>query len=267
MHRAIDAGITFFDNCWSYHDGESERRMGKALAGGKREKVFLMTKIDARTYEAAKLQVDQCLERLATDRIDLMQLHEVIRETDAPWVFRDDGTMRALREAQKAGKIRFIGFTGHKAPRFHLQMLREAEEHDFRIDAAQLPLNVLDPHFESFEKGVLPHLVQKKMGVIGMKPLGSGDILSTGVVTAPECLRYALSLPTSVVITGCKSEADLDQAIEAGRTFSPLSSEEREELLARTASFGKEGELEQFKTTERFDGTARNPHWMTSAKL
>lgn len=267
MHRAIDAGITFFDNCWDYHDGDSERRMGKALADGKREQVFLMTKIDGRTREAAARQLEDSLHRLRTDRIDLVQVHEVIREKDPEWVFGEDGAIEALRVAQKAGKLRFIGFTGHKSPEIHLEMLRTAEAHDFRFDTVQMPLNVMDPHFKSFEKKVLPVLTKQHVGVLGMKPLGSGDILKSGTVSAKDCLRYALSLPTSVVITGCDSMRILEQAIDVARHFEPLDETARLALLDKTRPLGEAGKFEAFKTTERFDATSRNPHWLTGGTL
>ncbi len=267
MHRAIDSGITFFDNCWDYHEGESERRMGKALAGGRRDQVFLMTKIDGRTRKAAADQIDDCLRRLRTDRVDLMQIHEVIREKDTTWVFGEDGAVQALRDAQKAGKIRYTGFTGHKSPSIHLSMLEAADEHDFRYDAVQMPLNVLDPHYDSFEKKVLPVLQKKGIAVLGMKALASGAALEGNVVTAEECLRYALSLPTSVVITGCDEMKILEQAISVGRSFTPLDEEERVALLARTAPYGDDGGRELFKTSSRFDATLRNKHWLTTGNL
>ncbi len=267
VHRAVDAGMTFIDNCWDYHEGESENRVGKALASGRRDKVFLMTKIDGRTYEAARLQIDESLRRLRTDHVDLMQIHEVIREKDAPWVFENGGAAKALLEAKAAGKIRYIGFTGHKSPKIHLMMLEEADKQGFRFDAVQMPLNVMDPHYESFEKLVLPVLVRKQIGVLGMKPMGSGDILRTGLVSAPECLRYALSLPTSVVITGCDSREVLDQALGVARSFVPLDAAVRQALLARTAEAGARGEHEGFKTSETFDATERNQHWLTTGNI
>lgn len=266
MHRAIDHGMNFFDNCWDYHKGESEVRMGKALQGGKREKVFLMTKIDGRTKEAAALQIDQCLRRLQTDHVDLMQVHEVIRDKDPAWVFGEDGAIAALREAKQAGKLRYIGFTGHKSPKIHLSMLDMADRYDFRFDAVQMPLNVLDPHYESFQKNVLPLLVDKDIGVLGMKALASGAALEAGV-EAEECLRYALSLPTSVVITGCDEMKILDQAIRVGRTFAPLSEEEMNALEAKTSPQGSDGSLEGFKTSEKFDATTRNPRWLTTGEV
>ena len=267
MHRAIDEGITFFDNCWDYHGGESERRMGQALADGKRDKVFLMTKVDGRTREAAARQLEDSLHRLRTDRIDLVQIHEVIREKDPAWVFGKDGAIEALRMAQKAGKLRFIGFTGHKSPEIHLEMLRTAKAHEFRFDTVQMPLNVMDPHFKSFEKKVLPVLVEAHIGVLGMKPLGSGDILDSGVVSAEDCLRYSLSLPTSVVITGCDRMPILEQALRVARRFEPLDAAQRQALLEKTRPGGEAGKFEAFKTSERFDATSRNPHWLTGGTL
>lgn len=267
MHRAMDEGITFFDNCWDYHGGESERRMGKALADGRRDKVFLMTKIDGRTREAAARQLEDSLHRLRTDRIDLVQIHEVIREKDPAWVFGEDGAIEALRIARKAGKLRFIGFTGHKSPEIHLDMLHTAKANDFRFDTVQMPLNVMDPHFRSFEKKVLPVATDQHIGVLGMKPLGSGDILESGAVSARECLRYALSLPTSVVITGCDSMPILEQALEVARGFEPLDESARLALLEKTRPLGAEGKFEAFKTSERFDATSRNPHWLTGGTL
>lgn len=182
-------------------------------------------------------------------------------------VFAEDGAMQALLKAQKAGKLRFIGFTGHKSPHIHLEMLSAAEFHKFRFDTVQMPLNVMDPHFRSFEKKVLPVLTEKHIGVLGMKPLGSGDILKSGVVSAEDCLRYALSLPTSVVITGCDSMKILKQALNVARSFKPFEAAERQALLDKTRPHGEAGKFEAFKTSERFDATRRNPHWLTSGTL
>jgi aryl-alcohol dehydrogenase-like predicted oxidoreductase len=267
MHKAIDHGLTFFDNCWDYHDGESERRMGKALEDGRRQKVFLMTKIDGRTKEAAAAQLDESLKRLKTDHVDLVQIHEVIRHEDAPNVFAKGGAIEALVAAKKAGKTRFIGFTGHKSPSIHLAMLKTAEEHGFAFDTVQMPLNPMDPHYESFEKQVLPVLTRKKIGVLGMKSMGSGIILQSGVVQPTECLRYALTLPTSVVITGIDSEKILDQAIEVATNFQPMTPDEKHELLARTEKVALGGQFEKFKTSDYFDGTAKHPEWLTSKAM
>jgi aryl-alcohol dehydrogenase-like predicted oxidoreductase len=262
IRSAIDRGINFMDNCWDYHDGGSEDRMGAALLDGYRQKVFLMTKIDGRTREAAARQIDESLRRLRTDHVDLMQIHEVIRLEDPDMAFAPGGSIEALLEAKKAGKIRYIGFTGHKDPLVHLRMLEVAAQHGFRFDAVQMPLNVMDAHFRSFERQVLPVLVREGIGVLGMKSMGGGIILRSGAVTAIECLHYALNLPTSTVITGMESMERLDQAIEAARTFRPLSTEQVKALLARTADAARSGRYELFKTTAQFDGTARNPQWL-----
>ncbi|KYF56892.1 aldo/keto reductase [Sorangium cellulosum] len=264
---AIDHGVTFLDNCWDYHDGKSEERMGKALQDGYRQKVFLMTKLDGRDRASAEAQLEQSLRRLRTDVIDLVQMHEIIRRSDPEKIFGPGGAMEALVAAKKAGKIRFIGFTGHKDPDIHLAMLKMAERQGVPLDTVQMPLNVLDPHYRSFEKNVLPALTQQGIGVLGMKPFASGEIAKTGAVSPMDCLHYPMSLPTSVVITGCDSMGILKQAIKAAYTFQPLSSQRVSEILARTAPLGAKGEHEQFKTTERFDGTTKNPHWMTSAKI
>ena len=262
IRSAIDGGITFMDNSWDYHNGASEVRMGKALRDGYRRRVVLMTKIDGRTRESAARQIDESLRRLQTDEIDLMQIHEVIRLEDPDRSFAPGGAIEALRAAQKAGKIRWIGFTGHKDPMVHLRMLEAARAHDFRFDTVQMPLNVMDAHFRSFTIHVLPLLVRDGIGVLGMKPLGSGEILHSGAVTPIECLHYALTLPTSVVINGIDSMARLDQAFEAARTFQPLSPEQLSSLLARTAPLAATGKFEPFKTTDRYDSTAHNPQWL-----
>ena len=267
MHAAIDRGIDFFDNCWDYNDGKSEERMGRALEGGKREKVFLMTKLDGRTREAAAGQLEQSLRRLRTDVIDLVQIHEVIREGDPARCFAEEGCIRALEDAKRAGKIRFVGFTGHKDPKFHLAMLEAADHHGFRFDAVQMPLNPLDAHFRSFEKLVLPVLVEKQIGVLGMKALGAGSILESGVVSALECLHYAMNLPTSVVINGMESERDLNQAVAAALSFRPLTAVQIADLMARTVKVAKKGKYETFKTTKEHDGTTENPQWMERAQL
>ena len=261
IRSAIDRGVTFMDNCWDYHNGGSEIRMGKALRDGYRDKVFLMTKIDGRTKALAAKQIDECLQRLQTDRIDLMQHHEIIRMEDPDRLFAEGGANEALVEAKKAGKIRYLGFTGHKDPVVHLRAMEVAEQNKFTFDAVQMPLNVMDAHFRSFEKQVLPLLVKDGVGVLCMKPLGSGAIVRTGAVTAIECLHYALNLPTSVVITGMESMARLDQAIEAVRTFRPMRGEQIAALLSRTKDLAMTGQHERFKTTAGFDATARHPEW------
>ena len=262
IRSAIDRGITFLDNCWDYHDGESERRMGGALRDGYRKRVFLMTKFDGRTKELATKQLDESLRRLETDTIDLMQYHENISMEDPDRFFAPGGPVEALLEAKKAGKIRYIGFTGHKDPAVHLRMLDVAAAHGFHFDACQMPLNVMDAHFRSFGREVVPRLVKEGIGVLGMKPMGDGFVLKSGAVTPIECLHYALNLPTSVVITGCESMERLDQALEAARTFRAMSPAAVEALLQKTKSAAATGQFEPFKTTAMFDGTARNPQWM-----
>lgn len=262
IRSAIDRGINFMDNCWDYHNGGSEIRMGKALQDGYRQKVFLMTKIDGRTKESAAKQIDESLKRLQTDRVDLMQFHEIIRLEDPDRIFAKGGAAEAVFEAQKAGKVRYIGFTGHKDPLVHLRMLEIATQNGFRFDAVQLPLNVMDAHFRSFERAVLPKLVQNKIGVLGMKSMGDQIILKSNTVKPIECLHYAMNLPTSTVITGIDSMEILNQAFEAARTFKPMSQEQTAALLKKTALVAAKGEYELFKTSDRFDGTAKNPQWL-----
>jgi aryl-alcohol dehydrogenase-like predicted oxidoreductase len=267
VREAIDHGVTFLDNCWDYNEGRSEERMGRALRDGYRERAFLMTKLDGRTRAAVEGQLAQSLRRLGTDVIDLVQIHEVIRETDPDRVFGPGGAIEGLVRAREAGKLRFIGFTGHKSPAIHRRMLATAAANGFRFDTVQMPLNVMDPHFDSFERHVLPALVKDEIGVLGMKAMGDKIILASGAATALECLRYAMSLPTSTVITGCDSRGVLHQALFAAMTWKPMTTPEIEALLARTAPAGGEGHFEQFKTTSRFDGTTQNPKWLEGAEI
>ena len=260
IRTAIDNGINFMDNSWGYNEGASEIRMGKALRDGYRSKVFLMTKIDGQTKKAAVKQIDESLRRLQTDTIDLLQFHEVIRMSDPERIFEPGGAIEAVLEAREAGKVRYIGFTGHKSPDIHLKMLKMALDNGFMFDAVQMPLNVMDAHNISFEKKVLPVLLENNIGVLGMKPLCSGRILNKGIVTAVECLHYAMSLPTSVVITGCDSLPILQQALEAARSFSPMSDEQRSDLLSRTEKAVGGGDYEPYKTDIAAGSTFRNPH-------
>jgi aryl-alcohol dehydrogenase-like predicted oxidoreductase len=262
VRTAIDSGLTFLDNSWDYHDGASEKRMGKALRDGYRERAFLMTKIDGRSGDAATEQLEESLKRLRVDCIDLVQHHEIIRYEDANRIFRPKGAQEALEKARKAGKLRYIGFTGHKDPGVHLYMLRVVQEHGARIDTVQMPLNLMDAHYRSFEKLVLPELVRRGIGVLGMKSMAQGIILKSKTVTAEECLRYALSLPTSVVITGIDSMKILKQALEVATTFRPLSESEMDALRARTRDAAANGEYELFKTSSLFDSTAEHPEWL-----
>ena len=262
IRTAIDNGINFMDNCWDYNEGASEIRMGKALRDGYRDRVFLMTKIDGRTKQDAAKQLDESLRRLQTDHIDLVQHHEILRFEDPHRIFEDKGANAALIEARDAGKIRVIGFTGHKDPRIHLYMLEVAQQNGFVFDTVQMPLNVMDAHYRSFEKMVLPELVKQNIGVLAMKTMANGAILRSQTVTPIECLHYAMNLPTSVVITGCESMENLEQALEAARTFKPMSDEQVRSLLERTAQPASRGEYELFKTTSIYDGTASHPEWL-----
>ena len=262
IRTALDDGINFLDNCWDYNGGQSEIRMGKALRDGYRQKAFLMTKIDGQTNKAATQQIEESLRRLQTDHIDLLQFHEVIRDTDPERIFGAQGGMEAALAAKKAGKIRYIGFTGHKSPDIHLKMLKTAFEHQFTFDTVQMPLNVMDAHFNSFEKKVLPVLVEHKIGVLGMKSMGDHLILESKTVTPIECLQYAMNLPTSVVITGCDSVPILEQALNAARSFRPMDQAQVASLLAKTAKVAQNGQFELYKTSHQFDGTYHNPKWL-----
>jgi aryl-alcohol dehydrogenase-like predicted oxidoreductase len=267
IHAAIDRGITFMDNCWDYNDGNSEKWMGKALAqGGYRDRVFLMTKVDGRDKATAKKQLDESLKRFKTDRLDLWQFHEVTRSNDPTRIFAPGGAFEAALEAKQAGKIRYIGFTGHKKPAIHLEMLAVAREHGWTPDTVQMPVNVLDPHFDSFIRLVMPELVKHKIGVIGMKTFGDGHIFKAvteaKAATPKEMLRFSLSQPTSVVVTGIDSQELLDQAIEVATTFEPMSKAEMTKLLARTRAIGITGESQRMKTSFEFDGTHQHPQWL-----
>ena len=262
VRTALDNGVNFLDNCWDYNGGVSEERMGKALRDGYRQKAFLMTKIDGRTKAAATAQLEESLRRLETDHIDLLQFHEVIRDNDPERIFARGGGMAAVLEAKKQGKVRYIGFTGHKSPDIHYKMLETAFAHNFTFDAVQMPLNVMDAHYDSFEKKVLPVLVKHNIGALVMKPMGDAIILESKTATPVECLHYAMNLPTSVVITGCDSIEILRQALEAARSFKPMSNDEVASLLAKTASASANGKFEHYKTTHTFDGTYHNPQWL-----
>jgi len=264
IRAAMDAGITFLDNSWDYYDGQSELRMGKALRDGYRQRAFLMTKIDGRDRPTAAQQIDESLRRLQTDHVDLLQHHEVIRMDDAERIFAAGGAMEAVLEAKRAGKVRYIGFTGHKSPEIHLKTLATAASHRFRFDTVQMPLNVMDAHYQSFEKKVLPLLVKQEIGVLGMKPMGDAVILESKTVTPIECLHYAMNLPTSVVITGCDSMERLNQALTAARTFRPLSPAEIGALLARTGLAARDGRHELYKTSPKHDSTMEHPEWLSA---
>jgi len=254
MHAAIDEGITFFDNSWDYHEGRSEELMGRALAvDGVRKKVFLMTKCCERDYAGSMQNLEQSLRRLRTDYLDLWQFHEIIYDNDPDWIF-EKGAIKAAMEAKEAGKVRFIGFTGHKDPRIHLKML----DKPYQWDAVQMPINVMDAHFQSFQKQVVPVCLQRGIGVIGMKSLGGGRpagvIPSEAGVSAKRCIRYALSQPISTLVVGMKSMADLEQNVSIARDFSPMDVAEQQELLQEVRDVAADGRFERFKTSKQFDG-------------
>jgi len=262
MHQAIDRGINFLDNCWDYNGGVSEERMGKALADGYRGKVFLMSKFDGRTKVEAARQIDESLRRLNTNHIDLMQIHEVIRLDDPDRVFAEGGAMEALNDARKAGKIRYIGITGHKDPLVHLRMLEEARKHNVHFDTVQMPLNVMDAHFRSFGHDVLPVLVREGIAPLGMKAFGDHYVLDSKTVTPIEGLHYCLNLPVSVQIAGIDSQKVLDQAFEAVKTFKPMSETQVAQILEKTREAAQAGRFELYKTSTHFDGTIANPKWL-----
>lgn len=265
IHQAIDRGINFMDNAWDYNDGRSEEIVGKALKqGGYRQKAFVMTKLDGRTRQEAQKQIDQSLQRLQVDHLDLLQHHEIIRFEDPDRIFAHEGSMEAVLAAQKAGKVRFIGFTGHKDPHIHLYMLDVAKSHGFHFDTAQMPLNVMDAHFRSFAQLVVPRLVAEDTGVLAMKCFGGADgvILKSKAIEPMECLHYSLNLPVSVVITGIDNQNVLDQAFNAAKSFRPMNEQQIATLIAKTQKPALTGEFELFKTSSHFDSTALHPQWL-----
>lgn len=265
IHQGLDRGINFLDNSWDYNEGRSEERVGKALSqGGFRHKAFVMTKIDGRTKEVAANQIDTSLKRLKVDHIDLLQHHEVLRFDDPDRIFSEGGSMEAVLEAKQAGKIRFIGFTGHKDPHIHLYMLAVAKAHGFHFDTVQMPINIMDAHFRSFSQLVVPQALEQKIAVLGMKSFGSDIILKSGVVEPIDCLHYSLNVPVSVLITGINSQMLLDQAFAAIKSFKPMSESEVASLISKSEAAAINGKYELFKTTAHFDTTARHPDWLGS---
>ena len=263
IHAGIDRGITFLDNSWDYNSGMSELRMGRALSvNGYRDRVFLMTKVDGRTKAAFNAQLEESLNRLLTDHLDLVQFHENIRPDDADRIFAPGGAFEAALAAKAAGKVRFIGFTGHKDPAYHLHMIDLATQHDFVFDTVQMPLNVFDAHFKSFEREVIPVARELDMGILAMKTFGDFNLLETGLVDPIDMLHYGMNLPTSVVITGIDKPEILDQAIRAATTFAPLPQERVDALLAKTAALARDGAYERYKTSRYFDSTMQNPSWL-----
>ena len=264
IQRAVDEGISFLDNAWDYLDGKAEERMGAALAeGGRRDKVFLMTKVCGRSKAEALSNLEDSLRRLKTDRIDLWQFHEICYDNDPDWIFADDGAIHAGLQAVQQGKVRFLGFTGHKDPAIHLKML----EHPFEWSTVQMPLNVMDAHFRSFQKHVLPVLQLREIGAIGMKSLGgNGSIVARAGVPIEDALRYVLSLPIATLVSGIDSEKVLEQNLEIVRKFQPLSTAERKAIEDRTVRLAGDGRFELFKTSKAFDGAVhRKQHGFDTA--
>jgi predicted aldo/keto reductase-like oxidoreductase len=247
VRTALDSGVNFLDNCWDYNKGVSEERMGMALRDGYRAKAFLMTKTDGRDAKTAAEQIDVSLGRLGTDHLDLIQFHDIHDMAEPDKIFGPGGAMEAVQAAKKAGKIRYIGFTGHKNPDVHLKMLAVADQHGFLFDTVQMPLNVLDAHYNSFGQKVLPVLVKKNIGVLGMKPISAGDVLKTNTVSAVDCLRFAMSLPVSLTITGCDSMNILNQALGVARNFQPLAQADMEAILSKTEAAAANGQFETYK--------------------
>jgi aryl-alcohol dehydrogenase-like predicted oxidoreductase len=268
IHEALDRGINFLDNSWDYNEGRSEERVGKAISqAGYRQKAFVMTKIDGRTKELASNQINDSLKRLKVDHIDLLQHHEVIRFDDPDRIFNEGGAMEAVVESQKAGKVRFIGFTGHKDPHVHLYMFEVARQRRFHFDTVQMPINIMDAHFRSFAQLVVPEAMKQKTAILGMKCFGSGvmmksNVISNNAVTPLECLHYSLNVPVAVQITGINSKMLLDQAFAAVKSFKPMDESELATLLAKSEQDAVNGKYELFKTTSHFDSTARHPDWL-----
>jgi uncharacterized protein len=262
VRSASDHGITFFDNCWDYNDGISEVRLGQALKDGYRQKAFVMTKLDARTAKDYDKQLEQSMGRLDTDVIDLVQFHEILRFEDPDRIFAEDGAIHAAMAARKAGKIRYIGFTGHKDPQIHLRMFEVAAEHDFHFDTVQMPVNAMDAHFRSFTRNVIPVAQKAGTGILAMKTFGDGYILRSGTIDPMEALHYGLSQPVAVVITGIDKPEILAQALTAASSFKPFTPEKTASFLAKTRDAARTGKFEPFKTSTIFDGTANNPKWL-----
>jgi len=265
-HAALDRGMNFMDNSWDYNKGESEARMGMALSqSGYRNRAFLMTKVDGRNKDIAQTQLDQSLSRLKTDHLDLWMFHEILRYDDPDRIFAAGGALEAAVAARRAGKIRYIGFTGHKDPRIHIYMMEVARAHGFQFDVALMPSNVMDAHFRSFGRLAMPVALRERIGVITMKAFGGSDgvILKSGAAIQPiDCLHYALNRPTSVVVTGIDNDRVLDQAFQAAKSFRPMSPAEEARITNATVAEARNGEFELFKTTAHFDGTAQNPDWL-----
>jgi predicted aldo/keto reductase-like oxidoreductase len=268
MHAAIDEGLTFFDNAWDYHDGGSETVMGKALArDGKRSKVFLMTKNCARDGRGTRQHLEDSLRRLQTDHLDLWQFHEINYDNDPDWIVERGALAEALK-AQKEGKVRFLGFTGHKSPLIHLKML---PKHQW--DTAQMPINVCDYFYRSFANLVVPAAIKADIAPLGMKSLGGGSdhqgrLVASKVCTIEEALRYALSQPIAALVSGIDSMEVLQQNLKIARDFKPLEGDELKELLAKVKPVAGDGRHERFKSTQLFDGVYhRKQHGLTKEEV
>ncbi len=265
--KAIDHGVTFFDNAWEYHDGLSEERVGKGLKG-KRDRVFLMTKVctHGRDKKVAMRMLEESLRRLQTDHLDLWQIHEVVYDNDPDLIFASNGAAEALAAAKQQGKVRFVGFTGHKDPEIHLKML----SHDFPFDTVQMPLNCCDATFRSFETHVLPEAARRGIAALGMKSLGgSGELVRHGAVTPEEGLRYAMSLPVATTISGVDTMQVLDQNLKVAVNFEPLASAEMQALRDQCRFLASDGRLELFKMTTKYDGKVgrEQHHFPTTQEL
>ncbi|MDR3538522.1 MAG: aldo/keto reductase [Acetobacteraceae bacterium] len=263
VRAGIDAGINFCDNCWDYNGGESEVRLGNALRDGYRNRAFLMTKIDGRTAQAAMGQIETSLKRLQTDHIDLLQFHEVIRMDDPERIFAQGGAMEAVLRAKQQGKIRHIGFTGHKSPAMHRHMFEVAAQHQFHFDTVQMPVNIMDAHFDSFQQTIFPIAQQQKTAVLAMKTFGDHFILDAKVAQPIEMLHYSMSQSVAVVITGIDRMPILEQALQAVRTYQPMTQAQQQALLARSVAAAQGGKTEHYKIGHNFDGTIQNPGWLT----
>lgn len=262
VRAAVDGGITFMDNCWDYHLGESERRMGRALRDGYRDRAFLMTKLDSRSADGTLRQFEESLDRLETDHVDLLQLHEVIRDEDVDRAFAVGGCIETYLKLKEEGAVRFIGFTGHKDPAIHLRMLDAAEQRGIRFDAVQMPVNALDATFRSFSEQVIPVCRERGIAVIGMKSLGAGEFLGHSDVSPTDLLRWSLSQPVTTLVTGCESVEQVRQALGAADDFEPLSAAEQARLVDTVRPLAFDGRLERWKTATEFDGTSNSPEWM-----
>ena len=263
IHRGIDQGITLLDNSWDYDGGRSEERMGQALGrGGYRRRVFLATKFDGRDRKTATAQLDSSLRRLQTDHIDLWQNHENIRPDDAERVFAAGGAIEAILAAREAGKVRFLGFTGHKKPAYHVHMFEVAAQHGFVFDAVQMPLNIMDAHFRSFEQTVIPVAQKTDTAILAMKSFGDRRILETHIATPLQMLHYSMNLPVASVVNGVNSVYTLDEAVTAAVSFRPLSKAQVAAILARSATASAGGVLERYKTSDDFDATVQHPEWL-----